>query len=293
MQFGLLLPTDRVADGEEFVSPEAIAEMARAAEEAGFDSCTVTDHPFPVQRWLDGGGHHALDPFVALSFAAAATSRIRLQTHILVLGYRNPFLTAKAALSLDILSRGRLTLGVGSGYLRGEFEALGADFENRGVVADETIVAMKRAFTEDAVAQRGTHFEARGPPIWVGGNSRAAIRRAVDHGEGWLPFPNTKEMSPFTRSPALTSLADLESRIAWATRYAEKVGRTTPLAVGYSLDGMSAAETTAADSIARVRNLEGIGVSWVGTGFPAREREAFCQAVRAFGRDVIEVSRAG
>jgi alkanesulfonate monooxygenase SsuD/methylene tetrahydromethanopterin reductase-like flavin-dependent oxidoreductase (luciferase family) len=83
MRFTVRLPTDRVHLGDEFVGQTAVREMAAAAEDAGFGACFVTDHPFPVQRWLEGGGHHALDPFVVLALAAAATTRIRLQTHIL------------------------------------------------------------------------------------------------------------------------------------------------------------------------------------------------------------------
>ena len=84
MKFSIQLPTHRVEAEDEFVTASAIAEMARAAEDAGFDACFVTDHPFPTDKWMAGGGHHSLDPFVALAFAAVATTRIRLQTHVLV-----------------------------------------------------------------------------------------------------------------------------------------------------------------------------------------------------------------
>jgi alkanesulfonate monooxygenase SsuD/methylene tetrahydromethanopterin reductase-like flavin-dependent oxidoreductase (luciferase family) len=136
VRFSLQLPTDRVVSGDEFVSGPAVAEMAREIEAAGFDACFVTEHPFPPRRWLESGGHHALEPYVALSFAAAATTTLRLQTNIAVLPYRSPWLTAKAAASLDVLSGGRLILGVAAGYLRGEFEALGADFDGRNERAD-------------------------------------------------------------------------------------------------------------------------------------------------------------
>src|SRR5213076_2796208 len=97
--FTIGLPTDRVGHADEFVTGAAVMECAAAAEAAGFDACFVTDHPAPDTKWLAGGGHHALDPFVALSFAAAATTRLRVQTHILVLPYRNPLLTAKSVLT--------------------------------------------------------------------------------------------------------------------------------------------------------------------------------------------------
>ena len=297
VRFSVRLPTDRVHCGQEFTSARGIAEIAAAAERAGFDACFVTDHPFPVQRWLDGGGHHALDPFVALSFAAAATTRIRLQTHILVLPYRNPFLAAKSALSLDVLSAGRLILGVAAGYLRGEFEALGADFENRNAVADEAIRAMKRAWTEDDVQFEGGSFRARGntmrprpaqrphPPVWVGGNSRQAIRRAVELGEGWVPFPNPRAMAAYTRTAAIESRAELAARIELARSHARAIGRTAPLDICFSLgEGEDDSQVPSADRLAaEVRELAGLGVTWLAVGFAGETRAAYLDAIARFG----------
>jgi probable F420-dependent oxidoreductase len=212
----------------------------------------VTDHPFPPHRWLYGGGHHALDPFVALSFAAAATSRLRLQTHILVLPYRNPFLAAKAIASLDVLSGGRVIVGAAAGYLKGEFAALGADFEARQDVSDEVIRAMQLAWAGDDVRFEGRGYRAGGnsmgfrpvqrphPPLWIGGNSRAAIRRAVELCDGWVPFPNTPAMAQFTRSPAMETFDDL-ARVAFYAS-ATAVGRQAPLDICYSLSPMGSAD---------------------------------------------------
>src|SRR5207237_8667597 len=202
MRFTAGLPTDHVAQAAEFVTGEAVMECARVAEDAGFDACFVTDHPAPDIKWLEGGGHHALDPFVALSFAAAATTRLRVQTHILVLPYRNPLLTAKSVLSLDVLPGGRVILGVAAGYLKPEFAALGVDFDERNALTDEAIDVMRRVSSEHDVAVVVRPFHSRGttmwprpvqlphPPIWIGGNSTAAMRRAVERAEGWVPFPN-------------------------------------------------------------------------------------------------------
>ena len=137
MHFHLGLPTDNVAKASEFVTADAIAEMSQAAEAAGFASVFVTEHPFPEDEWMRSGGHHALDPFVALSFAAAATTTINVMTFLCVVPYRNPFLTAKAALSVHVLSGERLILGVGAGYLEPEFNALGVDFSERNELFDE------------------------------------------------------------------------------------------------------------------------------------------------------------
>lgn len=292
MRYSVGLATDRIQFGSEFVGRDAISEIARAAEEAGFHACFVTDHPYPVQRWLDGGGHHALDPFVALTVAATATTTIRLHTHIVVLPYRNPFVMAKAGLTLDVVSDGRLILGAGAGYLKGEFQALGADFEGRNEVSDETITAIKRAWTEDDVKMEGQHFNARGntmlprpvqqphPPIWVGGNSKRAIRRAVELTQGWVPFPNTAAMSPFTRSPTLETNDDLKGRIAYARAHAEKVGRTEPLDICYSLEEP---ESSADETRARIDALEALGVTWLTVGFPAETRAEYIEKLRRFG----------
>ena len=161
MKLSLGLPTQRVDQSAEFVTGEAIAEISRAAEAAGFDAVYVTEHPIPEKRWMDTGGHHALDPFVALSFAAAATTTLRVQTHLCVLPYRNPFLTAKAVASLYVLSAGRLILGVGAGYLEAEFEALGVDFAERNELTDEAILTMKAVWRGDPVDLEGRHFRAR------------------------------------------------------------------------------------------------------------------------------------
>ena len=197
MRVSLGLPTHRV-DGE-LATAEGIADVAAAAETAGFDAVFVTDHPAPSDRWLATGGHHALDPFVALSFAAAATTRLRLHTNLLVLAYRNPFHSAKAIATLDALCRGRMIVGVGAGYLEPEFEALGVDFGQRNELTDEAIVTMRAAWRGESVTASGVGWHAAGntvrptpaqqpgPPIWVGGNSHRAIRRAVELGDGWTP----------------------------------------------------------------------------------------------------------
>src|SRR5690348_8441543 len=136
MHISFGLPTHRV-DVPELVSAHAIAAISLAAEQAGFFAVYVTEHPMPGDDWLATGGHHALDPFVALSFAAAATSSIRLQTNLAVPAYRNPFLLAKSVASLDHLSGGRVILGVGAGYLEPEFRALGVDYAERNALTDE------------------------------------------------------------------------------------------------------------------------------------------------------------
>jgi probable F420-dependent oxidoreductase len=304
MKISLGLPTQRVDKLDEFVSGEAIAEMSRAAESAGFDAVFVTEHPFPEKAWMDTGGHHALDPFVALSFAAAATTSIRLQTHLCVLPYRNPFLTAKAAASLDVLSGGRVILGAGTGYLEAEFAALGVDFAERNDLTDEAIVAMKAAWSGEPLSLTGRHFEATDnfalprpaqdphPPIWIGGNSKRAIRRAVELADGWAPMPNPAQTAARRHSAAMETLEDLKVRIDYASDHARSVGRTAPLTVASSLGGLEM-DTTATDIddllVETAEQLAGVGVTYLYGGVlrPVDSRAEFLGEVVRMGETLV------
>ena len=295
MRFTIGLPTDHVGHADEFVSGAAVMECAAAAEAAGFDACFVTDHPAPDSKWLAGGGHHALDPFVALSFAAAATTRLRVQTHILVLPYRNPLLTAKSVLSLDVLSGGRVILGVASGYLKPEFAALGVDFDERNELTDEAIDVMRRAWTEDEVVAEGRHFRTRGtsmrphppqdpyPPIWIGGNSTAAIRRAAERGQGWVPFPNPGGLSSRVRTPELSNLSELARRMQILRDHATEIGRTEPIDVCFSPFAEGARNT-----VNELHELESLGVTWaVLHGPAAKSRSAWIDGTRRLADEII------
>jgi len=253
MDVGTGLPVYSLEDPRAFIGPDEVAAIAAGAERAGFDSISVVEHPFPDEEWLrDGNGHHSFDPFVALSFAAAATSRIKLRTGLLILPYRNPFLAARAVASLDHLSHGRVVLGVGTGYLPKEFRALGVDFDERNELADEAIVAMRRAWTDDVVVMTGRHWKAEGntmlphpvqpggPPIFVGGNSRRAIRRAVELGDGWLPMPYAGNAISRRTAP-ITSIDELRARLDYAASHAVRVGRTSPLRLSVGLSSFAPA----------------------------------------------------
>jgi len=160
MHFSCSLPLDDI-EVDSFLSIEGISQMAQATERAGLDAAFVTDHPAPSRKWLDHGGHPTLDPFVALSFVAAATTRLRLHSHILVLAYRNPFIVAKSVASLDRLSNGRFTMGIGTGYLKGEYAAVGAPFDERGALTDEAIKVLRMAWSGEPVNHLSKYFEAR------------------------------------------------------------------------------------------------------------------------------------
>lgn len=286
LSFGL--PTDRVRSGAEFLSGEGIATIAAGFERIGVDALFVTDHPAPDDRWLAAGGHHALEPTVALTAAAGATEHLRLHTHVYVLGYRNPFLAAKALASLDVLSGGRVILGVAAGYLRAEFEALGADFADRGVRLEESLDLLARIWSGRPVSASGERFEARSvtalpvplqrprPPVWVGGNSIAAMRRAITHGDGWSPFPTPGGLDRATRTAAITGTADLESRLEVFDELCEQAGlrhRPTvcfgPVSVGAY---MAEPERGLAPVVEEAAELFDLGVDWLAMPVPGGTR---------------------
>jgi probable F420-dependent oxidoreductase len=283
----------------EFVTGTAVMECAAGVEALGYDACFVTDHPAPDARWLAAGGHHALEPMVALAFAAAGTTRLRLQTHIMVLAYRNPLLTAKAVLSLDVLSGGRVILGVAAGYLKPEFAALGVDFDERNELTDEAIDVIRGALTTDEFAYTGRHFRSRGttmrpkpsqqphPPIWIGGNSRGAIRRAVERGDGWVPFPNPVSAARAVRTPLLANIADFTMRVEFLREYALERGRTD--AIDICFHPFSLTERYDAVEVRdELETLAELGVTWcVLSAPPAATRAEYLDAARRFADSVM------
>jgi probable F420-dependent oxidoreductase len=292
-------PFDHIHLPDEFVSMQAVQECARAAEEAGFASGSVTDHPVPSHRWLDSGGHYAQDPFVMLSMVAAVTTRLRLQTNIVVLPYRNPFVTARAVSSLDVFSGGRVMFGMGAGYLKPEFKALGVDFDSRNDLMDEYIRAMKLAWTGEDFAFEGTGYTAVGnrmlpapvqkphPPLLIGGNSKRALRRTVELGDAWHPFIVPKMVTDTARTANISGDDDIRAAMDYMAEHCVKVGRQTPPEVicssTFSLKrGFSAQE--ALDSYAGLKEL---GVSASGTGITATSRSEWCDLARQFGEEVI------
>ncbi|MCW2530206.1 MAG: putative dehydrogenase, partial [Pseudonocardiales bacterium] len=168
----------------EILDPQHVISWARAVEETGWSGIAFTDHPAPSSRWVNGGGEGSSDPFSSLAFCAAVTTDVRLLTWVLVLPYRNPIFTAHQISTLDRLSGGRLMLGLGTGYLRGEFRAAGVDFDQRLADFDEALEILKIAFTQDEIVHKGRTFDAPGtvvqpsaiqlphPPLWIHGNSR-------------------------------------------------------------------------------------------------------------------------
>lgn len=302
MKFSLGLHTERVDLGNEFVRADSIATVARAAEKAGFDAVHVTDHPFPADDWMAQGGHHALDPFVPLSAAATATTTLRLMTNIFVLPYRNPFLAAKSVTSLDVLSGGRVILGLAAGYLEKEFHALGADFANRNDICDDAIHAMKAAWTTPGLELEGPGYSAQGhtmlpqpiqkphPPLWVGGNAKRAIRRAVELCDGWIPMHNPKQFAGIRRSAPIEDTNDLQNLIAYANDHAAKVGRKEPLAISYGARGTRMFNNPSFDHgrlLDSINALAEVGVTYMTVGLPGESTMQLAESAEKFGDKII------
>lgn len=176
-----------------------LVRIAVAADELGFDHLTCGEHVMvPVDK-AEGRGLTYWDPTATLAFLAAHTSRIRLTTFVLVLGYHHPLEITKRYGTLDLLSGGRVVLGVGVGSLAEEFDMLGADFDGRGDRADEAIAALRAAWSDPRPTFEGRFYRFTGiavepaaarphVPVWVGGRTRRSLRRAVTLGDGWVPF---------------------------------------------------------------------------------------------------------
>ena len=207
MQYGAFLPhIGPLATGDVLTN---IRTTAQTAEALGYDSVWVGDHivtPLNIASKYPYTASGAfpldpqapiLEPLTVLSFAAACTTKIRLGTAVLVLPHRNAVVTAKTVATLDVLSGGRVILGVGVGWMEEEFQVLNAPFADRGPLSDESVAVMKELWTSDNPRFSGrfhTFSELRceprpvqhpHPPIWLGGHTGPALRRIVEYGDGW------------------------------------------------------------------------------------------------------------
>ena len=223
-------------------SPEALRALAQRAEDLSYDSIWVSDHiilPRQVESFYpyspDGVAAFVPDepyyePLATLNFLAGCTQRVRLGTHVLIIPYRNPVLTAKMLATLDVLSEGRVILGAGVGWMEEEFLAMGLDtYAKRGAVTDEYLQLFKELWTKDNPEFNGEYYQLSGvgfqpkpvqkphPPIWIGGHTGPAIRRAAKLGDGWMPIG--------LRPPAVLEPEEMAVKIAQLRRATVRAGR--------------------------------------------------------------------
>jgi probable F420-dependent oxidoreductase len=284
-----------------FLTGESIGQLAQAAEKAGYDALYLTEHPIPGDKWLRFGGHHAPDPFVGLAFAAAVTTKLKLLTNLTVVPYRNPFLLAKTVATLDRLSNGRMILGVGTGYLKPEYFAMGVDFDERNELFDESIDVMRKTWTGESVTHKGRHFDAREVtalprpaqetvPIWIGGNSKLTRRRVAEKAQGWMPMPNPPDVARATRSPVVESLDDLKPMLAYMREHAESVGRREPIDVMFMCSDGGAPEDpkfNAQQHLDALKAQEALGINWSAINGAEASAEAAYDALHRYADEVI------
>ncbi|MFQ5933315.1 MAG: LLM class F420-dependent oxidoreductase [Dehalococcoidia bacterium] len=252
MEFGFDIPS-----GGPMATPENIAMLARKGEELGFDIISVSDHivipkriesryPYGETGEWPPGADECLEMLTTLSFVAGQTSRARLLTSVMVLPHRNPVPTAKMLATVDVLSKGRLIVGCGVGWMREEFEVIGAPpYEERGAVGDEYLQAFKELWTSENPSFEGKYcrfsnlsflprpVQKPHPPIWIGGESPPALRRTARLGNGWFPIGN----NPRHTVETTVQLGEYLSRLRG---YAQEAGRDpSEIDVAYAMPAYS------------------------------------------------------
>lgn len=300
MSYGIQLPIQSQSTlfaepWEAAASPEDLLAVARAADRAGFSYVACCDHVAIPRRLASAMSTVWYDPVATLGYLAAGTERVRLLSHIAVVGLRHPLLTAKQYATLDHLSGGRLILGVGAGHVQEEFEALGVDFRQRGAVLDENIDALRAALgPEEFPEHHGKLYDFEGlgqlprpaqehVPLWVGGSSPAAVRRAALKGDGWLP-----QGDPRDRLPA---------QIGRIRQLREQAGRGGPFTIGAIAEPLYVGTpdwhvgrrtlTGRPDELAEsLRAYRAMGVDRIQVRFRSRSRGELVDQISAFGADI-------
>ena len=282
MKFGIAF-----ANSGAFSDPTLMGHLATTAERCGIESLWTGDHvaipvchlPYPGSKdgHTKGGDQVPIpDPLIPLAYVAAITKTIKLATGILILPQRHPIYTAKEVATLDVLSGGRVMLGIGSGWMKEEFESLGIDFRKRGARTDEAIQAMRALWSEGPSTFEGKHFSfgplhsypkpvRKAVPIHVGGNSPAAARRAGRFGDGYFPTVVNPEK--------------LKQAFALVRSEAQAAGRD-PAAIEFSC----MVRSTRPDDL---KTLADLGVSRVVMMPPGTNPEVITRSLEKFQQDVI------
>jgi len=257
--------------------------VARAADRLGFAWITCSDHVAVPASYAPSMGAVWYEPATTLAFLAAATTRLRLMSHVLVLPYRHPLLAAKAFATLDALSGGRAIIGVGIGHLKPEFRSLGVDHDARAAISDEYVQALAVALEQDVSTFNGPTVRWRDmivaprpvqrprPPIWVGGNTAAMARRAGEHADGWIPWQITPD--------------EFGARAAVAQAAHRASGRRGPFALVAPL-GAGRVEDSAA-VLKEIADWRALGATAFHVGFTHRSADDLIAVLDRFARDII------
>jgi probable F420-dependent oxidoreductase len=299
MAFGMQLPvqsqsTIYVRPWEASAGVAEVVQVARACDAAGFAYVAVCDHVAIPRPQAEAMGTEWWDTIATLSYLAAVTDRVGLLSHVYVLPYRHPLVVAKAWATLDALSGGRAILGVGAGHVEGEFAALDVPFADRGRLLDEAIDAVRAALCDEVPSHDGArwHFADVGQrprpvqrplPIWVGGSSRPAMRRAAERGDGWLPQGPPE--------------GGMEAGIAYIRERRDQAGRHGPFTIGALSGPLYVGEPTwdtgrcvrgSAEKVAAyLRTFADLDVDQVQVAFASRSADELCDQIAAFASGVV------
>ncbi len=299
MKFGVTFPNSWGIEDRSI-----LFALGTKAEELGYDSLWTSEHVFNVSYvGTRLGDAPYYDSLLSLTYLAAVTNRVRLGTSVLVLPYHHPVTLAKRLATLDVFSGGRLSVGIGAGVIREEFEALGADFEQRGAVTDESIRAMKALWAEELPEFHGEHYDFSGmvfspkplqkphPPIYVGGDSRPAIRRAAREADVWHPTSIGAE-------DLRAGMEYLREQARLLGRDAEGIGMSVRLDLDFpSLGGPRTAPRhprpalsgTFGEVVEQVRAYEEVGVGEILLATNSRDASIIGETVEMFAREVMPV----
>jgi probable F420-dependent oxidoreductase len=285
-KFGLLTPVLSLVPGghaewERDGTIDDVRQIAEAADRLGYDYLTCSEHVAIPVDGMDLPGPRYWEPLATFGYLAAHTTRIRLTTSVLVLGYHHPLEIAKRYGSLDRICGGRLNLGLGVGYLEPEFQLLGVPFDDRGPRADDAIRALRASFGRRIPSYDGAYYRFNGMvvdpygvqedvPIWIGGRTPRSLRRAVELGDGWCPFA----VSPRKAAEWLARVSDTQ---IWQARDREL---DVILSTRRAVDPSMAPEETA-DA---VRELLAIGVTTVPLRFVHRSLDHYLEQLEAMLR---------
>ncbi|MBW5482899.1 TIGR03619 family F420-dependent LLM class oxidoreductase [Streptomyces bambusae] len=300
MAYGMQLPVQSQSTlyaepWEASATAADLAAVARAADRAGFGYLATCDHVAIPRRLAGPMGTVWYDPVATLAYLAGITERVRLLSHVAIVALRHPLLSAKSYATLDHLSGGRLVLGVGAGHVQEEFEVLGVDFDRRGPLLDESLDALRAALGPEEFPEfEGGAFSFKDlgqlprptqerVPVWVGGSSPAAVRRAAVRGDGWLPQGDPREKLP--------------AQIARIRELREAAGIAEPIEIGAITEALYVGEpgwdtgrrtlTGKPEALAAsLREYARLGVDQIQVRFRSRDRAELVDQIAAFGADV-------
>jgi probable F420-dependent oxidoreductase len=302
--FGMQLPiqsqsTIFVQPWEPAAGAAELVQVTQTCEAAGFDYVAVCDHVAVPAVQAEAMSTAWWDTIATLSYLAGVTQRVRLLSHVYVLPYRHPLVAAKAWATLDALSGGRAILGVGAGHVEGEFAALEVPFADRGALLDEAIDAVRAALADEFASHHGARWQFEGlgqrprpvqstVPIWVGGSSKPALRRAAERGDGWLP-------QGIPEGGMAAGIDFIRSHRA-ATRGDDPItlgALSGPLHVGDPTWDTPRCVRGSADKIAGyLRTYADLGVDQIQVGFVSRSADELCDQIAAFATDVAPLVNA-